>query len=93
MAQMEEEQGWLSSLTAAGYDLNGVDWRDSEEMRDIYKLLSVTAGGAKSRVKAMLRRYENPVFHVTASIGTSRNVRGIRAAVYLLAEECRAFFG
>lgn len=91
MAQIEEEQRWLSSLKAAGYDLYGVDWRDSEEMRDIYQLLSITAGGAKSRVKAMLRRYDNPVFQVTASIGNARNVKGFRAAVYLMAEESKAF--
>ena len=36
--------------------------------------------------------YDNPVFEVTASIRNAKSVKGFRAAVYLMAEECLPFF-
>lgn len=88
MAYTSEEEGWIRSLKAAGFAVDGIDWRDKEEMNIMYQTLSISSASEKTKLKSVIRRYEPPVpvYKITARIGNARNVKGFRASVYEMAE-------
>lgn len=90
----DEEECWFEALQRKNLDMESLDWRDKEDVDGVCKLLNVSTSnlGERNHVKSFLRRLSTPIYRVTASVGNARNVKGFRAATFLIAEETKAHF-
>ena len=57
-AYAEEKRAWKETATANGVVLKTVDLKDTEDMKELYEMLSVTGVGPKSRLRAFIENLQ-----------------------------------
>ncbi|CAB9524150.1 expressed unknown protein [Seminavis robusta] len=87
---MDERREWQQKLDKAGIDPRGLDGK--EDIDEACELLSIDGLGPKTRFRAFLKDLGEVCFNVTAEIEDGRLSKGVRAAVYMKADDNTAHF-
>lgn len=87
---MDERREWQQKLEQAGIDPRGLDGK--EEIDEACRLLSIDGLGPKTRFRAFLKHLGESCFKVAAEIEDARLSKGVRAAVYMKADDNTAHF-
>ena len=60
-----EKRAWRGAAAANGVVIESVDLKDSEDMKELYGMLSVTGVAAKSRLRAFINESQQQVTGTT----------------------------